>query len=147
MSPRPRTAAWLAERFEISTRTIERDLTALRESGVAIRGGVGRAGGYFLDRDRTLPPVTLTATEALAISLALRSVTGSPFSASARIAAQKVLAVLPADVRIREESLAARVRTSRAVEPCGRAAGPVVGAGGVVSRWLVSITGSRAFRY
>lgn len=111
MSPRPRTAAWLAERFEISTRTIERDLTALRESGVAIRGGVGRAGGYFLDRDRTLPPVTLTATEALAISVALRSVSDSPFSASARIAAQKVLAVLPADVRRREESLAARVHT------------------------------------
>ncbi len=111
VSPRPRTAAWLANRFEISTRTIERDLTALRESGVAIRGGVGRAGGYFLDRDRTLPPVTLTATEALAISVALRSVTGSPFAASARVAAQKVLAVLPADVRRREQSLAARVHT------------------------------------
>lgn len=111
VSPRPRTAAWLARRFEISTRTIERDLTALRESGVAIRGGVGRTGGYFLDRDRTLPPVTLTATEALAISVALRSVAGSPFSASARVAAQKVLAVLPADVRLREESLAARVHT------------------------------------
>lgn len=111
VSPRPRTAAWLAKRFEISTRTIERDLTALRESGVAIRGDVGRAGGYFLDRDRTLPPVTLTATEALAISVALRSVTDSPFAASARVAAHKVLAVLPADVRRREESLAARVHT------------------------------------
>ncbi|WP_422746997.1 helix-turn-helix transcriptional regulator [Mycobacterium sp. WMMD1722] len=111
VSPRPRTASWLAERFEISTRTIERDLTALRESGVAIRGGVGRAGGYFLDRDRTLPPVTLTATEALAISVALRSVTGSPFAASARVAAQKVLAVLPADMRTREQALAARVHT------------------------------------
>jgi predicted DNA-binding transcriptional regulator YafY len=111
VSPRPRTAAWLADRFEITTRTIERDLMALRESGVAIRGGVGRSGGYFLDRDRTLPPVTLTATEALAISLAMRSVTGSPFAASARIAAQKVLAVLPADVRAREESLATRVHT------------------------------------
>jgi predicted DNA-binding transcriptional regulator YafY len=38
VSPRQRTAAWLARRFEISTRTVERDLTALREAGVAIRG-------------------------------------------------------------------------------------------------------------
>lgn len=111
VSPRPRTAAWLARRFEISIRTIERDLTALRDSGVAIRGGVGRAGGYFLDRERTLPPVTLTATEALAISIALSSIGDSPFAAPARVAAQKVLAVLPADVRRREEALAARVHT------------------------------------
>lgn len=168
VSPRLRTAAWPARRFEISTRTIERDLLALRESGVATRGGVGRAGGYFLDRDRTLPPVTLTPTEALAISVALRSVTGSPFGAAARIAAHKVLAVLPADVRLREESLAKRVHTlgeesprvgaatndtvSQAVatervlrEPrrrphksCRRADGPVVLPRRVVSRRLVS---------
>jgi predicted DNA-binding transcriptional regulator YafY len=117
VSPRQRTAAWLARRFEVSTRTVERDLTALRESGVAIRGGVGRSGGYFLDRDRTLPPVTLTATEAVAISVALRSVIGSPFVAAARRAAQKVLAVLPADVRRREEATAARVHTLGEWEP------------------------------
>ncbi len=111
VSPRPRTAVWLARRFEISTRTIERDLTALRESGVAIRGGVGRGGGYFLDRDRTLPPVTLTATEAVAIGVALRSTVGSPFAAAARVAAQKVLAVLPPDVRAREELITAKVHT------------------------------------
>jgi predicted DNA-binding transcriptional regulator YafY len=117
VSPRQRTASWLARRFEVSTRTVERDLTALRESGVAIRGGVGRTGGYFLDRDRTLPPVTLTAAEAVAISVALRSVTGSPFAATARLAAQKVLAVLPADVRRREEAIAARVHTLGEPEP------------------------------
>lgn len=111
VSPRQRTAAWLARRFEVTTRTIERDLVALRESGVAIRGGVGRGGGYFLDADRTLPPVTLTATEAFAVSLALRSVADSPFASSARVAAQKILAVLPNDVRRREELLASRVHT------------------------------------
>lgn len=111
VSPRQRTAMWLARRFETSTRTVERDLNALRESGVAIRGGVGRSGGYFLDRERTLPPVTLTAAEAVAISVALRSVGSSPFGSAARIAALKVLAVLPADVRHREQELVARVHT------------------------------------
>jgi len=122
VSPRARTAAWLARRFEISTRTVERDLTALRESGVAIRGGVGRAGGYFLDRDRTLPPVTLTAAEAVAISVALRTATSTPFAAAARVAGQKVLAVLPADVRRREQALAARVHVLGEQPPAATAA-------------------------
>jgi predicted DNA-binding transcriptional regulator YafY len=105
VSPRPRTAAWLARRFEVSVRTVERDLDALRESGVAIIGDVGRSGGYSLERSRTLPPVTLTAGEALAIGVALRSVGATPFAAAARRAALKVLAVLPPDVRRREELL------------------------------------------
>ncbi|MFD4641376.1 helix-turn-helix transcriptional regulator [Lentzea sp. NPDC058436] len=109
VSPRPRSAAWLARRFEVSVRTVERDLDALRESGVAIRGDAGRNGGYSLDRERTLPPVTLTAREALAISVALRAASATPFADAARRAAQKVLAVLPADVRRREDALAARV--------------------------------------
>jgi predicted DNA-binding transcriptional regulator YafY len=109
VAPRPRSASWLAAQFEVSVRTVERDLSALRQSGVAIRGDVGRTGGYFLDRDRTLPPVTLTAREALAISVALRSVAASPFAAAARTAGQKVLAVLPADVRRREEAMARQV--------------------------------------
>ena len=104
VSPRSRTAAWLARRFEVSARTVERDLDALRQSGVAIRGGVGRNGGYFLDRSHTLPPVTLTPAEAMAVRLALRSTPA--FAAAARRAALKVLAVLPPDVRQREEVLA-----------------------------------------
>ncbi|MFG2715712.1 helix-turn-helix transcriptional regulator [Streptomyces goshikiensis] len=106
VAPRPRSAPWLARRFEVSVRTVERDLEALRQSGLPIRSDSGRAGGYSLDRDRTLPPVTLSATEALAVSVALRTAASTPFAAAARRAGQKVLAVLPADVRQREEALA-----------------------------------------
>ncbi|MEY9966754.1 putative DNA-binding transcriptional regulator YafY [Streptacidiphilus sp. MAP12-16] len=109
VAPRPRSAPWLARRFEVSVRTVERDLEALRQSGLPIRADTGRAGGYSLDRDRTLPPLTLTAAEAIAISVALRTVGSTPFAAAAHRAAQKVLAVLPADVRQREEALAQRV--------------------------------------
>jgi len=109
VAPRPRSAAWLARRFEVSVRTVERDLEALRQSGLPIRGDAGRAGGYSLDRDRTLPPVTLTAAEAIAISVALRTAASTPFAAAAHRAGQKVLAVLPTDVRKREEALARRV--------------------------------------
>ncbi|WP_327328077.1 WYL domain-containing protein [Streptomyces sp. NBC_01210] len=106
VAPRPRSAPWLARRFEVSVRTVERDLEALRQSGLPIRSDSGRAGGYSLDRDRTLPPVTLSATEALAVSVALRTAASTPFAAAAHRAGQKVLAVLPADVRQREEALA-----------------------------------------
>ncbi|MFF3431868.1 helix-turn-helix transcriptional regulator [Streptomyces sp. NPDC002602] len=106
IAPRPRSAPWLARRFEVSVRTLERDLEALRQSGLPIRSDSGRAGGYSLDRDRTLPPVTLSATEALAVSVALRTAASTPFAAAAHRAGQKVLAVLPADVRQREEALA-----------------------------------------
>ncbi|MFD8979766.1 helix-turn-helix transcriptional regulator [Streptomyces sp. NPDC059564] len=106
VAPRPRSAPWLARRFEVSVRTVERDLEALRQSGLPIRSDSGRAGGYSLDRDRTLPPVTLSATEALAVSVALRTAASTPFAAAAHRAGQKVLAVLPAEVRQREEALA-----------------------------------------
>jgi predicted DNA-binding transcriptional regulator YafY len=109
VAPRPRSAPWLARRFEVSVRTVERDLEALRQSGVPIRSDAGRAGGYSIDRERTLPPVALTAAEALAISVALRTAASTPFAAAAHRAAQKVLAVLPGDVREREEALARKV--------------------------------------
>ncbi|MFF1560911.1 helix-turn-helix transcriptional regulator [Streptomyces sp. NPDC058279] len=50
--------------------------------------------------------MTLSAAEALAISVALRTAGSTPFAAAARRAGQKVLAVLPSDVRQREEALA-----------------------------------------
>jgi predicted DNA-binding transcriptional regulator YafY len=109
VAPRRRSASWLARRFEVSVRTVERDLEALRQSGLPIRSDAGRAGGYSIDRDRTLPPVALTAAEALAISVALRTASSTPFAAAAHRAAQKVLAVLPGDVREREEALARKV--------------------------------------
>jgi predicted DNA-binding transcriptional regulator YafY len=109
VAPRPRSAAWLAKRFEVSVRTVERDLDALRQSGVPIWSEAGRTGGYALDKDRTLPPLTLTPAEALAVTLALRDNAGSPFAEAARSAAQKVLAALPGDVRRREQALEARL--------------------------------------
>lgn len=109
VAPRPRSATWLARRFEVSVRTVERDLDALRQSGVPIWTVPGRTGGYTLDKDHTLPPLALSPAEALAVTLALRDSAGSPFAEAARSAAQKVLATLPADVRGRERALEERM--------------------------------------
>ena len=44
--PRGRTARQLAGRFEVSVRTIERDLSALGQAGVPLATKQGRTGGY-----------------------------------------------------------------------------------------------------
>lgn len=93
VSPRPRSARWLAERFDVSSRTIERDLSALQQSGVPIWAEPGRTGGYCLDRAHTLAPLGLTVDEALAVMVALGALATSPFRDAVRSALQKVVAV------------------------------------------------------
>ncbi|MFJ3725929.1 helix-turn-helix transcriptional regulator [Streptomyces sp. NPDC090045] len=110
VSPRPRSARWLAERFNVSTRTIERDLSALQQSGVPLYAEPGRSGGYVVDKDHTLPPLTITPAEAAALAVALHKLAGTPFAADARSALQKVLAVMPQRERQSARELAARVR-------------------------------------
>ncbi|MFD3549459.1 helix-turn-helix transcriptional regulator [Streptomyces sp. NPDC058655] len=110
VSPRPRSARWLAERFGVSTRTVERDLSALQQSGVPLYAEPGRSGGYVVDKDHTLPPLTITPAEAAALAVALHGLSGTPFDADARSALHKVFAVMPLRDRQVARELAARVR-------------------------------------
>ena len=149
VAPRPRSAAWLARRFEVSRRTVERDLDSLRQAGVPIWAEPGRLGGYTLDRNRTLPPLALTPGEALAVSVALRSVSGSPFADDARNAALKLHAVLPCEVREREEELARQVHVVDGPPPPAghqRVIGEAVRAGRVVRMTYRAPSGQRTER-
>lgn len=101
VAPRPRSARWLAERFLVSSRTIERDLSALQQAGVPIWAEPGRTGGYCLDPSHTLAPLGFTVDEALAVSLALTMLSTSPFHAASVSALRKVSAVLD-DATLRE---------------------------------------------
>jgi predicted DNA-binding transcriptional regulator YafY len=94
VAPRPRSARWLAERFEVSSRTIERDLSALQQSGVPIWAEPGRSGGYAIDRAYTLAPLGFTVDEALAVAAGLGMLQSSPFAGSAASALRKVVAVM-----------------------------------------------------
>ena len=58
------TAEALAERFDVTIRTIYRDLDALRAASMPVGAERGPGGGYALDRSYTLPPVNFTAREA-----------------------------------------------------------------------------------
>jgi predicted DNA-binding transcriptional regulator YafY len=108
VAPRPRTAQWLAERFEVSTRTIERDLVALLEAGVPIHATTGPRGGYALDKARTLPPVNFTPEEATAMAVTLAMQVNAPFAGAVRTALRKVVVAM-ADT----DAAAARDLTSR----------------------------------
>ncbi len=68
---RKRTAGELAGRFEISRRTVLRDVQALSEMGIPIVAELGATGGYTLPPDYSLPPLALTLHEALLLRLAL----------------------------------------------------------------------------
>lgn len=93
VAPRPRSARQLAERYEVSTRTIERDILALQESGVPVYAETGRLGGYTIDKTATLPPMNFTPAEMVAIAVALARESDTPFAAATRSALHKVLAV------------------------------------------------------
>lgn len=107
--PRGRTAEQLAEQFEVSTRTVKRDLAALADAGLPVWGRTGPGGGYGLSERASLPPVNLTAGQALALTAAVAATSGAPYADAARAATRKVLDVLDPGTRRRAEALGARV--------------------------------------
>lgn len=117
VAPRPRSARWLAARFEVSTRTIERDLSALQQSGVPIWAEPGRTGGYCLDASHTLGPLGLTVDEALAVVVSLGMLDSSPFRGAARSALRKLVAVTEEHTLEASMAVAARVHLFEATRP------------------------------
>ncbi len=96
------TAARLAEKLEVSTRTIYRDVLDLQLSGMPIEGEAGV--GYTLRRDLDLPPLMFTSAELTALVLGARLVQawgGAESVRAAGSALQRIEAVLPAELRDR----------------------------------------------
>jgi len=97
----------LAAQFEVSERTVYRDMDALAEIGVPV---VGQAGeGYRLLEGYTLPPIMFSETEARALFLAISMLHGltmpGPTQTAATSALAKVKAVLPKLTRTQVEVL------------------------------------------
>ena len=67
------TALELAEKFEVSVRTIYRDIDALSEAGIPIYTETGRNGGIHLMDDFVLDKAVLSEEEKQEILLALQS--------------------------------------------------------------------------
>ncbi|WP_169088426.1 helix-turn-helix transcriptional regulator [Paenibacillus sp. PL91] len=102
------TVKELANEFDVSTRTILRDLQELSELGVPLYSEVGPHGGYQVLKERILPPIAFTEEEAVAIffaSHALRHYTYLPFENEALSALNKFYFYMPGDVRDRIDQL------------------------------------------
>ena len=122
-APRKVRAAELAARFEVSIRTIERDLLALQEAGVPIWAQPGPGGGYGLNAETTLPPLNLTPAEAAALATALAATPGMPFGEAGRSALTKLAGVMASEPR---DAAAKLVRSVRVMGDHQIPASPVV---------------------
>jgi predicted DNA-binding transcriptional regulator YafY len=101
-SGRTRSAAELARRFEVSPRTIYRDIETLSAVGVPVYAEQGRGGGFRLVEGYFLPPITFSAGEATSLltGLALlRRLRARPFPIDLDAAGAKLLAALPEHLR------------------------------------------------
>lgn len=99
-SRRLTTAAWLAQRLEVSRRTVYRDVADLVAAGVPIEGEAGV--GYALRHKLDLPPLLFERAELAALELGLRfagSYTERPLADAAASALSKIRSVLPASAQ------------------------------------------------
>jgi predicted DNA-binding transcriptional regulator YafY len=97
---RPLTAATLAERLEVTRRTIYRDIATLQARRIPIEGEAGI--GYVLRRGYDLPPLMLTAVEAEAVAVGVRlvrRVRDAALLAAAESVLSKLSSVVPAPLR------------------------------------------------
>jgi predicted DNA-binding transcriptional regulator YafY len=101
------TAAFLAQRLEVSERTVYRDVADLQHQGVPIEGEAGV--GYRLGSGFDLPPLMFSHNEARALvaSVRMAQVWQDPALAQAsQVALGKILSVLPPAARAAAQSMA-----------------------------------------
>jgi predicted DNA-binding transcriptional regulator YafY len=90
------TGAELAERLEVTTRTVRNDIDRLRELGYPVDATRGPAGHYQLGIGAKLPPLLLDDEEAVAVAVGLRTGAGVVGMAESSVRAlTKLQQVLP----------------------------------------------------
>ena len=115
----------LADRLEVSARTLRRDVERLRALGYPVDAVRGIAGGYQLQAGAALPPLLLDDDEAVAIAVGLRAAAGGAVAGLEESAVQaltKIVSVMPPKLRRRMDAL-------RSQTVGGPARGPVIDAG------------------
>ena len=115
-APRSVSARVLADEFGVTTRTIERDLGALRSAGVPLYAEAGRNGGAVSLDQLGSVVVTLSPTEVMALLTAVTTAGAAmPYADSGANAIKRLLDALPATTRVATERL--RERTLSLEEP------------------------------
>ena len=112
----------LADRLEVTTRTVRNDVERLRRLGYPVQARRGAVGGYRLGAGAALPPLLLDDEEAVAVAVGLRTAAGGTVAGIAEASVRalaKLEQVLPARLRH-------RVGTLRAVTVAMTSGGPTV---------------------
>jgi predicted DNA-binding transcriptional regulator YafY len=100
--------AELAERLDVSGRTIRRDVERLRGLGYPVESLSGPAGGYRLRAGTAMPPLLLDEDEAIAVAVGLRTAARASVSGIEETSIRalvKLEQVLPAHLRRRVSAL------------------------------------------
>ncbi|NLP86112.1 YafY family transcriptional regulator [Microbacterium sp. CFH 90308] len=109
-------AAELAERLEVTERTVRRDIDRLRDLGYPVDAVTGKYGGYRLAAGSHVPPLVLDDDEAVAVAVGLRyaaeAAIGGMEETSLR-ALTKIELLLPQRLRRRVSALHSSVSSIR----------------------------------
>lgn len=97
----------LADRLEVSARTVRRDVDRLRELGYRIQAIKGPDGGYRLEAGSELPPLLFDDDQAVALAIALQSApaSGAAIGEAATRALATVRQVMPSRLRHRVDGV------------------------------------------
>lgn len=115
--------AVLAQRLDVTPRTVRRDIERLRELGYAVQAFKGPDGGYRLDAGAALPPLLFDDDQAVALAVALQvaASSGARIEEAATRALITVRQVMPARLRHRIDAVQVTTLTSHrdgpAVDP------------------------------
>ncbi|MGI8694471.1 MAG: helix-turn-helix transcriptional regulator [Geodermatophilaceae bacterium] len=93
----------LADRLEVTERTVRRDIDRLRSLGYPVHAATGTGGGYRLGAGAALPPLMLDDEEAVAVAIGLRAEalgTVAGLGEASLRALTKLERVLPARLRV-----------------------------------------------
>src|SRR5206468_816252 len=110
----------LADRLQVSRRTIRRDVGRLRDLGYPVESLTGAAGGYRLRAGTAMPPLLLDDEEAIAIAVGLRTAARASVAGIEETAVRalvKLEQILPSHLRRRVSALAATTVTLPAPGP------------------------------
>lgn len=116
----------LADRLDVSLRTVRRDVDRLRELGYPIAAVKGPDGGYRLGAGTELPPLLFDDEQAVALTIALQvaaTTSGDKLAEAAVRALHTIRQVMPSRLRHRVEAL----RVTAVERPTTRPDPPVDG--------------------
>lgn len=91
------TARELADRFEVSIRTIYRDIEAIQQAGIPVVCLQGKGGGYSLMDNYKIDRRLLTFDDMMAILTALRGATTMLSDPGMESAMDKIISLVPRD--------------------------------------------------